>query len=544
MLSIFSTLNTPTINTLIARNRLSLRIPSNTPLAKISLTKISLAKMSLGKIVLIAALLDQPQTPQLGVMWLLAGVLLIVVTLAGVYLFSYMLRRMLAGKPSQSDDLFSPKPSTDNPTAFMAASMQAVIQKLRDQEKELAALHRRDRERAQQTERLSEAVTRNMPSGLLLVSSAGLITSANPAAEVALGVRALGYRRYAEILGAQTPLTKLLDVCLREGRTFRREEFEYTTPAGEVRHLGVTISPILKNGGHVATGQAAPSQVTGALCLLSDLSELAALQRQVLMKESLAALGELSAGIAHEFKNSLATISGYAQLIRGESQGDIAENSLRILEQTRALAHVVTEFLKFARPMDLMAEEIAVGSLVDRVIAEVCDMAADVKLNRDGQFENISGDEALLRQALLNLTRNAAEAANTPPANQAAPNQAAPNQTAEIGTPGPSPGQKSIGRVTLRGSLEQSGGQLTQRISVSDNGPGIPPADLSRIFVPFYTTKANGTGLGLAIVQKIVVQHGGTVEARNRPEGGAEFIVWLPLSRQASAKVDSLATSA
>ena len=210
---------------------------------------------------------------------------------------------------------------------------------------------------------------------------------------------------------------------------------------------------------------------------------------------------------------------------------------------------MVTEFLKFARPMDLMAEEIAVGSLVDRVIAEVCDMAADVKLNRDGQFENISGDEALLRQALLNLTRNAAEAANTPPANQAAlnqaaPNQAAPNQTAEIGTPGPSPGQKSIGRVTLRGSLEQSGGQLTQRISVSDNGPGIPPADLSRIFVPFYTTKANGTGLGLAIVQKIVVQHGGTVEARNRPEGGAEFIVWLPLSRQASAKVDSLATSA
>ena len=68
------------------------------------------------------------------------------------------------------------------------------------------------------------------------------------------------------------------------------------------------------------------------------------------MKESLAALGELSAGIAHEFKNSLATISGYAQMIRSESHGDIAENSQRILEQTRALAHVVTEFLKFARP--------------------------------------------------------------------------------------------------------------------------------------------------------------------------------------------------
>ena len=67
-----------------------------------------------------------------------------------------------------------------------------------------------------------------------------------------------------------------------------------------------------------------------------------------------------------------------------------------------------------------------------------------------------------------------------------------------------------------------------QRISISDNGPGIPPADLSRIFAPFYTTKTNGTGLGLAMVQKIVLQHGGSVEARNRPEGGAELIVWLP----------------
>jgi signal transduction histidine kinase len=269
----------------------------------------------------------------------------------------------------------------------------------------------------------------------------------------------------------------------------------------------------------VATGQAVPSQITGALCLLADLTELAALQRQVLMKESLAALGELSAGIAHEFKNSLATISGYAQLIRAESQGDIAENSQRILEQTRALAHVVTEFLKFARPMDLVDEEIAVSPLVDRVIAEVCDVAANVKLSRTGEFENISGDEALLRQALLNLTRNAAEAAGTHAA------------------------ERTDGCVTLHGSIEHTGGQSVQRISVSDNGPGIPPADLSRIFVPFYTTKANGTGLGLAIVQKIVVQHGGTVEARNQAGGGAEFIVWLPLSRQASRAVDSVASS-
>ena len=79
-----------------------------------------------------------------------------------------------------------------------------------------------------------------------------------------------------------------------------------------------------------------------------------------------------------------------------------------------------------------------------------------------------------------------------------------------------------------------------QRISISDNGPGIPAADMSRIFAPFYTTKTNGTGLGLAVVQKIVLQHGGSVEARNRPEGGAELIVWLPASRERSASLDSV----
>src|ERR1700730_7422723 len=173
----------------------------------------------------------------MGTVLILTGVLLFL-GLAGAVFAVFVVRRFASRDGQSRSDLSTPTPHSDNPAAFMTASMQAVIQKLRDQEKELAALHRRDRERAQQTERLSEAVTRNMPSGLLLVSSAGLITSANPAAEVALGVRALGYRRYAEILGAQTPLTKLLDVCLREGRTFRREEFEYTTPAGEVRHLG------------------------------------------------------------------------------------------------------------------------------------------------------------------------------------------------------------------------------------------------------------------------------------------------------------------
>ncbi|HZP33081.1 MAG TPA: ATP-binding protein [Candidatus Acidoferrales bacterium] len=450
------------------------------------------------------------QSPSLRFGGVAAAFTFVLLVVGAAALLLFLMRRIMRGRePRDSEDFSTPKPSLDNPSAFMTASMQAVIQKLREQEKELAALQRRDRERAQLTERLSEAVTRNMPAGLLLIGSAGLITSANPAAEAALDVHALVYRRYAEVLGKESRLSKLVASCLGEARTFRREEVEYVTPKGELRRLGVTISPILGKS----------RQVSGALCLLSDLTELVALQRQVQVKENLAALGELSAGIAHEFKNALATISGYAQMIRRESQGDTAENAQHIVDQTRALTHVVTEFLKFARPLDLSTEDVALPTVVERVIAEIHEAIPEVAITASGEFESIAGDERLLRQALLNLTRNAAEAAD---------------------------GQAFGGRVEVRGTIEHTPGGDFQRIAVLDNGPGIATDDLSKIFVPFYTTKSNGTGLGLAIVQKIIVQHGGSVEVRNQPQGGAEFVVSLPLSRQDTAShgaVDSHAAS-
>src|ERR1700694_2046868 len=210
---------------------------------------------------------------------------------------------------------------------------------------------------------MSEAVTHNMPAGLLLINSAGLVTSANPAAELALGVKALAYRRYNEVLGADTRLTQLIAGCLEQGRTFRREEVEYLAPSHDLRQLGVTISPILRGA----------NEVTGAICLLSDLTELAALQKQIHMKENLAALGALSAGIAHEFKNALATISGYAQMIRSEAQPgtDLHEHGDLILRQTRSLTHVVTEFLKFARALELADEQVSLRPMIDRIVAEI-----------------------------------------------------------------------------------------------------------------------------------------------------------------------------
>jgi signal transduction histidine kinase len=175
---------------------------------------------------------------------------------------------------------------------------------------------------------------------------------------------------------------------------------------------------------------------------------------------------------------------------------------------------VVTEFLKFARPLELADEQVSLSPMMEQIVAEISEVVPGVPFVILGEFGEVSGDDALLRQAILNLARNAAEAATDNPAG---------------------------GRVIIRGEIDKSGPLQGLRISITDNGPGVPAEALTKIFMPFYTTKANGTGLGLAVVQKIIVQHGGSIEARNQAQGGAEFIVWLPFVRENVRAIDSAA---
>ena len=142
-----------------------------------------------------------------------------------------------------------------------------------------------------------------------------------------------------------------------------------------------------------------------------------------------------------------------------------------------------------------------------RVAEELREAIPNCSVGIEGAFTELPGDEALLRQALVNLVRNGAEAARLE---------------------GKSP------QVTLSGTIEDLGGRKWQRVSIADNGPGIPAQDLPKIFLPFFTTKSDGTGLGLAVVQKVALQHGGSIEARNRQGGGAEFLLWLPLRQEPS----------
>jgi signal transduction histidine kinase len=445
--------------------------------------------------------------PAVGVIYAVATLILLMVAVIALVVVAKKFFQP-SGEPMRHDR-DRQKNDVDNPSLFMAASMQGVIEKLRAQEKELARLHMLAQERAQESERLTEEVTRHMPTGLLLVNATGAISSSNPAAENALGLRSMRFRSYQEILGEDSGLAQMLTACLRDGKTFQRGEVEHMTSEGEIRRLGVTISPIYHPTRvplrvHVSDPPASSlRKVSGALCLMSDLTELTALQKQIRWKENLAALGEMSAGIAHEFKNALATISGYAQMIRGESMpGDTRDSAERILDQTRALTHVVTEFLRFAKPLEICYETVPMKPLVERVAEELHEAMPQCEVACLGSYVELPGDEALLRQALVNLTRNAAEAAR-------ASGQAA--------------------KVTISGTVEELAGRKWQRICIADNGPGIPQHDLPKIFLPFYTTKSEGTGLGLAVVQKVALQHGGSIEACNPAGGGAQFLLWLPL---------------
>ncbi len=409
--------------------------------------------------------------------------------LAAFFLGIWLIRRL---RRSMQDPL-DLRASADRP-GFTLEAYHGVIQRLKEQEEELKRLRQAASDRAAATENISSAVLSNLASGVLLFNPAGLVQQANPAARELLGHASLSglhardiFHRVSAVRDAEATesapdaLIQAVEQALRRGATRRRLEVDYTTPAGERRVLGVTVSPVRTVGG----------ESLGAACLFADLTEISELARQMRLRESLAALGEMSAGIAHEFKNSLATISGYAQMLAAETDAEVRQYASKITTETASLSRVVTDFLNFARPQELSLETFALLPVL-RDCARECDIELSAEVPPDFCLE---GDATLLRRALSNLMRNSAEARR-----DGAPPRVEATATAESDS---------------------------LRIVLHDNGRGIPPEHLSHVFIPFFTTKAAGTGLGLALVHRIVTQHGGSVAVASDPSG-ATFTLLFP----------------
>lgn len=380
-------------------------------------------------------------------------------------------------------------------TQFVLDTFQEVVAQLRAKQTELEALTARASARAVSAEQFAERVVASIPSGLLAVDAEGRPTVVNAPARELLGVGgAVPHGSFRELLGRAPELSALIENCLRTGEVYRREEVTARTGAGARRRLGVTVAPIELGAGR------------GALCLLTDITEVAELREAVALKRNLESLGEMSAGLAHEFKNALATLHGYAQLLQGlelDERGRAA--SAALLQEVRNLSEMVTAFLNFARPRPLDFGDVDLGELAGSCAAELEGVFAErgVELRVEGECPAIRADERMLRQALLNLIRNAAEATYD------------------------GAGARLV-RVGCAAAGDEAGRGVAV-VEVEDSGAGIPDADLQRIFIPFFTTKSHGHGIGLALAHRVVADHGGTLTARNADRGGAVFTMRLPL---------------
>ena len=374
--------------------------------------------------------------------------------------------------------------------ALVTEALGEAVTKIRERE-------RATNRRAVASERLSEQIIANLSSGLLVVDVAGDVQILNPVGRRLLGVderEAGGLLR--EFVGDSVlPLADVVEECLSERLPIVRRTLELD-PSGHAdmaTHLGVSVSPMLDDDGGLQ----------GAICLFADLSVVHDLEERVRLQESLAQIGELAAGIAHEFRNGLATIHGYSRLLPPEDlQSEYRPYLEGIRQGTADLREVVDKFLGFARPAQLAVSTVSLKKLVDRaadeIRGEVQKRGGAVSVR--GEFPEIQGDEVLLRQAISNLCRNAVDACVD---------------------------AERVPNVSLVGTVDHD----RTRLTVTDNGPGFDLSQRDRMFRPFFTTKPHGTGLGLALTQKIIVTHNGSVTASLSEHGGARMEVILPLRR-------------
>ena len=258
-------------------------------------------------------------------------------------------------------------------------------------------------------------------------------------------------------------------------------------------------------------------QLAGRLVVFEDVTRLRELEAAIKRSERLAVVGELAAGIAHELRNPLASISGAVQLL---SQGDGLEPEDRTLmdivrQESERLERLITDFLLYARPSRRLQEPVCLSELVhmlQQVFHKGASMATGTRcVVRSAGEHWVTGDSDQIQQVLWNLLSNAAQAV-----------ESAEDKTISLG---------------LRALAAAAGDPHDWvELTVADRGPGIPEEVQARIFDPFFTTRSRGTGLGLAIVHRIVEEHGGTLAVQSAPGQGTQFTVLLPAATQVTGR--------
>jgi PAS domain S-box-containing protein len=361
-----------------------------------------------------------------------------------------------------------------------------------------AGLERRVADLDSQLERRNaelESLLDSFHDGVLMVDVDQRVTMVNGRASELLRLdplEAIG-QNLSDVFPAQGDFTEPLLQSLREGVPLRHVEVVWTRSLGTPLPLGLSTAAVVDPAG----------RRLGAVASFSDLTQLKQMERELSQTRTLVALGEMAATVAHEIRNPLGGIGGFARLLERDIDVSDPRRALvgRIVEGVGALNRIVSNLLVYTRPMETRHRIVAVAEWLEDMAGwarleapalEIDDLEVDVDVDPEagsGRF-----DPEKLQQVMLNLLRNALQA--------------------------------MPGRGRLRLSARRATGLLI--LGVEDDGKGIPPEMLSDVFNPFFTTKENGTGLGLAIVRKIVELHGGNLFVTSEPGRGTRFDIHLP----------------
>jgi two-component system sensor histidine kinase PilS (NtrC family) len=340
----------------------------------------------------------------------------------------------------------------------------------------------------------TDNILKNMSSGVLVIDSEGKILAINPVAEQILEVREQDVQSVdvGNAFGGSMPVfTEELVRALESEESKHRHEMTIKRHGRHPLPLGISISQLKDDNG----------EKTGIIAVFQDLTEVRDMEEKVRKADRLAAIGQLSAGIAHEIRNPLASISGSIEMLSNELNVDGENKRLMelIVKESDRLDRIINDFLEFARLRPPSADEVAVAKCLDDVAVLLKNNTGikcrvQTKIHPECKGLLVRFDEEQMKQVFLNLGINACEA------------------------------MSDGGELTIKAEILAD---RSLQIAFEDQGGGISDEARSLLFEPFYTTKEGGTGLGLAIANKIVEAHGGRIEVRNRDEGGAEFSVVL-----------------
>ena len=410
--------------------------------------------------------------------WLISGISIAAISLGVMLLLLYLPRitRPIEQMLGDAREL-GERTGDQEETAYLIETFRNSISTLKAQEEELKRLHDREKSRADELERVTAALTRSLTSGLIAIDANARIVDINAAGRDILGIaheEPLSGRELRDVVKLPA-FASALQTAFEQQSPMTRVEID-----DQAVTIGLTTVPLRNESG----------TFLGFLALFTDLTPIRSLEMRVQEMTTLAQLGEISAGIAHEFRSSLSTILGYMKLARRGAVDDVAEGRLQSAEKEASLLlQAIERLLAFARPVQLNAERVDLRRLIDEQIQQLRDIAPDVAFAVNGPTVAIEGDRVLLSRAVENLLRNAVDAIR----------QKGDGGSVEVTlSDGPAP-----------------------KVTIADDGVGFDPAETSRLFLPFHSNKPNGFGMGLPLAKKIVLLHGGTLRLQGQPGKGA-----------------------